>query len=55
MEAAWEKEKHEKDPKLEVKHAYAFVLCKSGSERHKTLGIRLMQGEAQLCTAPCRS
>lgn len=47
MEAAWEKEKAKESPDLNAKYSYAFVLCKSGSDRHQVMGIRLMQGKEE--------
>ena len=44
-EAAWEAERKKGSPNLDAKFIYAYVLCMSASERHKTLGIRLMNGE----------
>jgi hypothetical protein len=44
-EAAWEAERKKANPDLNAKFIYAYVLCMSASERHKTLGLRLLNGE----------
>jgi len=44
-EAAWEAERKSGNPDLNAKFIYAYVLCMSASDRHKKLGIRLMNGE----------
>ncbi|GAB5033277.1 mitochondrial fission 1 protein [Nannochloropsis oceanica] len=41
-EAAWEAERKNGNPDLNAKFIYAYVLCMSASDRHKKLGIRLM-------------
>ncbi|TFJ82383.1 hypothetical protein NSK_006294 [Nannochloropsis salina CCMP1776] len=41
-EAAWEAERKKAKPDLNVKFIYAYVLTMSNSERHKSMGMRLL-------------
>lgn len=43
-EAAWEAERKKPQPDLNVKWIYAYVLVRSAHDRHKQLGVRLLNG-----------